>query len=133
MKHFSVSNLSRSMSRRLSPSKIGLYKTRFGLAAFLLVCSLLLILPTAFLSGGAVQGQKGDPVKVPELHSKLVPYSSQAVNFAETPTLGSVQPVPLSPEQMEKFRITQEQKQKNPSNSKRVKEVNNSLKGAFID
>jgi hypothetical protein len=124
------------MFKRLRPSsKIGLYKTRLGLAAFLLVCSLLLILPTAFLSGGAVQGQKGDPapVKIPETHSKLVPFSAQAVAFVETQTLGSLEAVPLTPEEMEKFRISQEDKEKNETNVIRVKQSGLSKTGTFID
>jgi hypothetical protein len=94
----------------------------------------LLILPTAFLSGGAVQGQKGDPVKVPEFHSKLVPYSSQAVGFVETPALRDIESVPFTPEQMEKLRASQEAKLKNPANIKRVKQGSDPGKnGPFTD
>src|SRR5215216_4389597 len=113
MRQFSVANLCLPLLKRLRPSSISsLHRTRLGLAAFLFVCSLLLILPTAFLSGGAVQGQKGDPVKVPEQRSKLVPYSSQAVGFAESPAVRDIQPRVLTPEEMEKFKIRSERQEK---------------------
>src|SRR5215216_5812631 len=131
MKHFSAPKL----FKRLRPASISsLYKTRLGLAAFLFVCSLLLILPTAFLSGGAVQGQKGDPVKVPEQRSKLVPYSSQAVGFAESPAVRDIQPRVLTPEEMEKFKIRSERQEKNSSNRRNFKPVSDPGKGSpFTD
>src|SRR5215211_6115849 len=135
MKQLSVPNLCLPLLKRLRPSSpSSLQKTRFGLAAFLLVCSLLLILPTAFLSGGAVRGQKGDPVKVPEVHSKLVPYSSQAVGFVETPAVRDIQPRTLTPEEMEKFRLRHEKQEKNLSNKRNFKPVSDPGKGSqFTD
>src|SRR5215216_7247331 len=131
MKHFSAPKL----FKRLRPASISsLYKTRLGLAAFLFVCSLLLILPTAFLSGGAVQGQKGDPVKGTETHMKLVPYSSQAVAFVETPAIRDIESRQLTPEEMEKHRIRHEKQEKNTANRKSVKPaLDPSKDGPFRD
>jgi hypothetical protein len=52
---------------------------------------------------------------------RLVPYSSQAVGFVETPAVRDIESRPLTPEEMEKHRIRHEKQEKNTSNRKSVK------------
>jgi hypothetical protein len=102
----------------------------------LFVCSLFLLVPTLFLSSGAVQGQKGGSgvaQKPPQGPSYEV-FSSEASWFRETPALRDLQPEPLSAERAEKIRKVKEDLEKNPANVKRIRPAQDpTMTGPFTD
>src|SRR6266536_2369497 len=64
----------------------------------------------------------------------LVPYSSAAVAFIETPAVRDLKALQLSPEEMEKLNQAREEREKNESNTRRVKpEPDPSMTAPFTD
>jgi hypothetical protein len=109
----------------LSTSKKRLAKVAtFGL----LMSTLLILVPTSFLFGGAAQKQIGGPAP------KLTPTFSQAYGFRETAALRDIQPVALSDEERAKIAQFAEDKERNEENTRRVKPVPNPNKTLpFLD
>ena len=106
MKDSLRSAFGRSLTRRLRPESSAPRKAKARVIVIsLFVCSLFLLVPTLFLSSGAVQGQKGGiggAQKPPQTQNYEV-YSSQASWFRETPALRDLKPEPLSQEALEKM------------------------------
>ena len=114
----------------------GARRTRMGmLIPAAVLGSLLVVVPTVFLSSGGTQKvtiQSGSQnVGKP---GSLTPYVSQAVAFTETKPLGQVKPEPLSREEFEKIESKKEELEKNINNVRSVKRpIDPNKTGKFTD
>ena len=118
---------------RRSRTSIGARRRRTAmLIPAAVVCSLLIIVPTAFLSSGWTQ--KVAPGPGLGKPSGITPYVSQAVAFAETKPLGEIKPEALTREELEKIESKGEEREKNIQNILRVKApINPNAIGKFTD
>jgi hypothetical protein len=76
----------------------------------------------------------GSPASLPPVTDGLEPYSASAVAFIETPAVRDLTPVTQSREELAKSYAAREDREKNESNTKRVKPLSDpSMTGPFVD
>src|SRR4029453_17883934 len=99
------------------------------------VCGLLVVVPTAFLSSGLLQKVSAPSPGGAPLPQGVTRYVSQAVGFHETPALRDVAPIPITPEEREKFEKEYGlEREKNEENARRVKpDVDSKKTAPFVD
>ena len=96
--------------------------------------SLLVGVPTVFLSSGGTQKAPASGSQNVGKQSGLTPYVSQAVAFMETRPLGEIKQEPLSREEFEKIESKKEELEKNIQNVRSVKRpIDPSKTGKFTD